>query len=65
MAQTTSEDKSTIPFEMLFKLQDVKYYETKIVDEKDPAGELELLPKEWTKPEIIFATALTFLIFWG
>lgn len=63
--QTTSEDKATIPFEMLFKLEDVKYYETKIVDEKDPAGELELLPKEWTKPEIIFATALTFLIFWG
>lgn len=59
------EKGETQPFELLFKAKDVANYKIEIVDEKESGDELEILPKEWTKPEIILATALTFLIFWG
>lgn len=49
---------------MFFKLQNVGYYKTSIADQIEE-GEIEILPREWTKPEIILATAFTFLIFWG
>ncbi len=52
------------PFEMFFKLNDVSYYKTSITDKVDE-GEIELLPKDLTKPEIILGTALAFLFFWG
>ena len=58
-------DNETQLFESLFRAKDVAYYKIEIVDEKESGTELEILPKEWTKPEIILATALTFLIFWG
>lgn len=60
-----TEKGETQPFELLFKAKDVANYKIEIVDEKESGDELEILPKEWTKPEIILATALTFLIFWG
>ncbi len=53
------------PFELLFKAQDVAYYKMEVVNEKEPGDELEILSKEMTKPEIILATAMMFLIFWG
>lgn len=59
------ETEGTQIFEVFFKLQEVKSYEISIVDEKDPQGEIELIPKEWTRPEILVLTALTLLIFWG
>lgn len=59
-----AENNGTQPFELLFKAKDVANYKIETVDEKEPGEELEIIPKEWTKPEIILATALTFLIFW-
>lgn len=53
------------PFELFFKAQDVAYYKMEVVNEKEPGDELEILSKEMTKPEIILATAMMFLIFWG
>lgn len=52
-------------FELLFKANEVASYKIQTVKEKEEGAELEILPKEWTKPEILFATAMTFLIFWG
>ena len=52
------------PFEVLFRAEDVKYYKINMVDEKQEGPELDVIPKDLTKPEIIVATALTFLIFW-
>ena len=52
-------------FEVLFRAKDVKYYKINTVDKKQEGPELEIIPKELTKPEILVATALTFLIFWG
>lgn len=58
-------DSETQPFELLFRAKDVASYQIETVKEKEPGTELEIIPKEWTKPEIMLATALTFLIFWG
>lgn len=53
------------PFELLFRAKDVAYYKIKTVKEKETGSELEVLPRDWTKSEILLATAMTFLIFWG
>lgn len=53
------------PFELLFRAQDVAYYKMEVVNEEESGDELEILSKEMTKPEIILATAMMFLIFWG
>ncbi len=53
------------PFEVLFRAKDVEYYSIGTVDEKKEGPEFEILPKELTRTDIIVATALTFLIFWG
>ncbi len=58
-------DSEIQPFELLFRAKDVASYQIETVKEKEPGTELEIIPKEWTKPEIMLATALTFLIFWG
>lgn len=60
-----TEDSETQPFELLFKATDVASYQIETVNEKEAGAELEIIPKEWTKPEILLATAFTFLIFWG
>lgn len=65
IAIENTESEETQPFELLFKATDVESYKIEIVKEKETGEELEILPKEWTKPEIIFATAVAFLIFWG
>lgn len=51
-------------FELFFKLQDVKYYEVSITNQKEDGGEIEIIPKDWTRREIIVASLLTYLIFW-
>ena len=50
-------------FNIYFELHDVESYQISLVDEKEE-GELELIPKELTKPEIVLATIVTMLIFW-
>lgn len=55
----------TQAFEILFKAKDVAAYKIETVAEKEAGDELEILPREWTKPEIILTTAMMFLIFWG
>lgn len=57
------EDNETQNFELLFKVQDVNYYTVDIVDEKPETEELEIIPEEWTKPEIILATVVAMLMF--
>lgn len=51
-------------FKVFYELEDSTSYEISIVNEKTDQ-ELKIIPDEWTKPEIVLATALTFLIFWG
>ena len=50
-------------FNIYFELHDVESYQISLVDEKEE-GELELIQKELTKPEIVLATIVTMLIFW-
>lgn len=57
------EENETQNFELLFKAQDVNYYTVDIVDEKPETEELEIIPEEWTKPEIILATVVAMLMF--
>ena len=58
-------NETSQPFEVLFRAKDVQYYELQTVDEKKEGPEFEILPKEWTRKDILVATAITFLIFWG
>ena len=60
----TLENGKVQPIELFFKLEDVGSYSVEIVDEKDDTGEIELLPKDLTKPEVILATAILLLMFW-
>lgn len=55
---------SSQEFKVFYELEDSTSYEISIVNEKTDQ-ELKIIPEEWTKPEIVLATALTFLIFWG
>ena len=48
---------------MYFKLENVNYYNISVTDEKTEK-EIELLPKDLTKPEIVVGTILTLLMFW-
>ena len=50
-------------FETFFELQDVKSYDMSIVDQKN-LPELELIPEEMKKPEIILLSIMTMLMFW-
>ena len=49
--------------EMYFKLENVDYFNISLTNEKQES-EIELLPKDLTKQEIIVATMLTLLILW-
>lgn len=53
------------PFELLFRAKDVASYKIETVKEKEDGPELEIIPKELTKPEIVLGTIMTFLIFWA
>lgn len=53
------------PIEIHFKAQYAKYYDVSIVESKEEKElELEFIPKDLTKPEIILGTLFVFLIFW-
>lgn len=53
------------PFELLFKAKDTTSYKIEIVKEKEDGPDLEIIPDELTKPEIVLGTIMTFLIFWA
>jgi len=56
--------KGDMPIEIYFKLRDVSYYTIATVNEKDKSGEIDLIPKDLTKPEVLVGTAIAMLIFW-
>ena len=56
--------KEEMPFESFFKLNNVAYYKAEFVNEKDSNGEIEFIPKDLDKKEIVVATVLSMLIFW-
>ena len=58
----TTENNRTQNFNTYFELQDVTSYEVSIVDNKTET-EIELIPKELTKPEIVMLTVVTMLCF--
>ncbi len=53
------------PFELLFRAKDVASYKMETVSQKEEGAELEIVPKELTRPEIVLGTIMTLLIFWG
>lgn len=59
----TTENNTTQDFNIYFELQDVTSYEVSIVDYKEE-GEIELIPEELTKPEIVMLTVVTMLVLW-
>lgn len=50
------------PFELYFKLENTNSYEISVVDEKLETEEIEIIPKDLTKSEIIVATIFTMLM---
>lgn len=52
-------------FEAFFKLKNVSNYKISFVNEKDSSKEIELIPKDLKKPEIIAASIVAILIFWA
>lgn len=57
-------ENETKPIEVFFKLEEVASYEVVIADEKEPGEEIELIPKDLTRPEVILTTAILMLMFW-
>lgn len=56
-------DQEEMPFEAFFKLNNVSSYKISVVDEKDPQGEIEFIPKDLNKRDIIIATIIAILCF--
>lgn len=59
----TTQNNTTQDFNIYFELQDVTSYSISIVNDKEE-GEIELLPEDLTRPEVVLLTAITLLIFW-
>ena len=58
----TTENNRTQDFSTYFELQEVTSYEVSIVNQKEE-GEIELIPTELTRPEIVMLTVVTMLCF--
>lgn len=56
--------KEQIPFEVYFKLNDVSYYTVSLVNEKEKSAEIEFIPKDLNRSDIVIATIIAMLIFW-
>lgn len=56
--------KTSQPFEAFFKLNNVSNYKMSFVNEKDPVGEIEFIPKDLNRTEVILAAMFAILIFW-
>ena len=59
----TTENITTQEFNFYFELKEITSYDVSIVDHKEET-EIEFIPKELTKTQIIVFTAMTLLIFW-
>jgi len=59
----TTDVNQTQDFSMHFELQDVTSYSVAIVDKRE-GEEIDLIPDDLTRPEIIVATIFTLLILW-
>ena len=57
-------ENETRNLEVYFKIQDVDYYEISFTEEKEEQEKLPEMVKDLTKEQIIFGTAIAFLIFW-
>ena len=62
IAIETNENNKTQNFNTYFELQEVTSYEVSIVEQKEQ-GEIELIPTELTRPEIVMLTVITMLCF--
>ena len=51
-------------FEVLFRAKDAENYKLDLVNEKKEGKELEIIPKELSRTDIIAATVFGLLIFW-
>lgn len=51
-------------FSIYLDAEDITSYEVSVTNEIQD-DELNIVPEEWTRPEIIVATIFTLLIFWG
>lgn len=58
-----NKDNLTQDFNVYFELQDVKKYKTSIVKEKE-VDEIDFIPEEMKKREIVFLTIFTVLMIW-
>lgn len=61
---TTNKENQTQYFNFFFDTQDVTSYKTSITERKE-VEEIKFIPDEMKRPEIILATIVTLLIFWG
>ncbi|MBR0351387.1 MAG: hypothetical protein IJH76_06195 [Clostridia bacterium] len=52
-----------MPLELFFKLNNVSHYKVSLTSQKDAEPEIEIMPKELTKGEIILGTALAIILF--
>lgn len=57
-------NKTETPIEVFFKLNDVKSYKVSLVNEKEPLGEIEFIPKDLSKQNIVLAALITALLVW-
>lgn len=55
--------KEEMPIEVLFKLNNVTHYKLSFVNEKDPEKEINVLPKELNKTEIVWGTFIAMALF--
>ena len=60
---TEVNEEGKVPFSTYFELKDVTSYKASIVEQKI-GEEIKFIPKEMTRPEIIFAAIVTLMIFW-
>lgn len=58
-------EEEKIPIEFYFKLNNVSYYKMSLVDEKEEQGEIEFIPNDLNKQEIILGTIVAMLMIWG
>lgn len=56
--------KQEQPFEVFFKLNNVSHFKTSLVNEKQSQEEIEFIPKDLNKSDIVVLTMISILLFW-
>ena len=54
--------KTEIPFEAFFKLNNVSYYKAAFVNEKESLGEIEFIPKDFSKTDIFWMAFIAMIV---